>query len=1653
MKKHYVVNLSMLILICYLSSWQPLLAQTTEVFEDETPGTTSFTDNGQSFSIISTDGYDIEEFTNGGYNGTNTDNRFIDNSDAPGNVNDNDGTSFSITSASGFTVKDLYLFVADPTGTGFNNPSTGSLTVTGNLSGSQVYTFTLNSGFSDVTIFDPDNGFTFIDFSSQGSDYSNTTIDELIFTGTNEIEYLALDAFRWDVAATNNAPVIGGTVAGQIVNDNATIAPFSAVTITDADGDNVSATITLDDNAKGALSGTGLSGTGPYTIASTTPSNLQSLLRALSYNPTDNRAATSETTTFTVVVNDGTVDTTDNTTTVISNAVAPVISNVIVPANATYATGQTLAFTVNFNENIITTTTGGTPQLAITIGGTTRQATYTSGINNSAVFQYVVQAGDLDTDGIVVGSLSANGGTIQDSGGANANLTLNNVGSTSAVLVDGVAPTVTSISRQNPTTTPTNADALTWGVTFSEAVVNVDTNDFSVSGTTASITNVTNLGGNIYAVTASGGDLAAVNGTVTLSFAGGQNITDSPGNALTNTTPIGTNNNSYTLDNAAPSGYTVTIDQSPINTSNETATSFTFAGAEVGVTYNYTFSSSGGGTNVTGSGTVATATDQITGIDLSGLGDGTITLNVTLTDSVGNTGSAATDTETKDTTAPSGYTVTIDQSPINTSNETATSFTFAGAEVGATYNYTFSSSGGGTNVTGSGTVATATDQITGIDLSGLGDGTITLSVTLTDSVGNTGSAATDTETKDTTAPSGYTVTIDQSPINTSNETATSFTFAGAEVGATYNYTLSSSGGGTNVTGSGTIATATDQITGIDLSGLADGTITLSVSLTDTAGNEGNPATDTETKDTTAPSGYTVAIDQSPINTSNETATSFTFAGAEVGATYNYTLSSSGGGTNVTGSGTIATATDQITGIDLSGLADGTITLSVSLTDTAGNEGNPATDTETKDTTAPSGYTVAIDQSPINTSNETATSFTFAGAEVGATYNYTLSSSGGGTNVTGSGTIAAATDHITGIDLSGLADGTITLSVTLTDTAGNEGNPATDTETKDTTAPSGYTVAIDQSPINTSNETATSFTFAGAEVGATYNYTLSSSGGGTNVTGSGTVATATDQITGIDLSGLADGTITLNVILTDTANNTGSAATDTETKETVAPRISSITRSNPTSSLTNSDALQWTITFNEAVTDIDQFDFLSLELGSYTVTATQVNSTTYNVTFSGGDVVNFNGTVSLAFASDMGGNIDIFDTSGNRLVNTTPTGTNEDSFELDNTAPSGYTVTIDQSAIVSSNESAISFTFASAEVGATYNYTFSSDGGGTNVTGSGTIATATDQITGIDLSGLADGTITLSATLTDPANNTGSAATDSITKDTTAPSGYTVAWDDNLINSTEATSTSFTVANAEIGADLTYVVSSSGDGNTATINNNLSISSTTEVVTLDISALVDGILTVEVFITDSAGNNGSTVTDNAATLDQTAPTVSINSTEPSPTDNTAIAVTVTFSEDVTGFELADLTISNGTASNLAGTGLNYTFTLNPTAAGTVSVDINADSATDDAGNGNTAASQFTIEFDPALSVEDELLAEGLKLYPNPNNTGLLFVSADSSLELTRVAIFDLTGKLVLEQPLDSTNSLEEVQISNLEAGVYMIEIKSLKGSTVKRIVIQ
>ena len=100
-----------------------------------------------------------------------------------------------------------------------------------------------------------------------------------------------------------------------------------------------------------------------------------------------------------------------------------------------------------------------------------------------------------------------------------------------------------------------------------------------------------------------------------------------------------------------------------------------------------------------------------------------------------------------------------------------------------------------------------------------------------------------------------------------------------------------------------------------------------------------------------------------------------------------------------------------------------------------------------------------------------------------------------------------------------------------------------------------------------------------------------------------------------------------------------------------------------------------------------------------------------------------------------------------------------------------------------------------------------------------------------------------------------------------------------------------------------------------------------------------------------------------TFDNSAPSVTLSTTAGTPTNLNPIPFTATFSEDVTGFVVGDITVTNGTASNfVAVDGHTYTFDVTPTADGDVTVSIAAGVATDTGGNGNTAATPVTVTSD-------------------------------------------------------------------------------------------
>jgi hypothetical protein len=209
-------------------------------------------------------------------------------------------------------------------------------------------------------------------------------------------------------------------------------------------------------------------------------------------------------------------------------------------ADGTYTSPTTIDVRITFSGIVSVT---GTPRLQLETGATDKYADYQSGDgSNTLVFSYSATAGDFsnDLDYVSVSALSLNGGSITGPIG-NANLALPTPGSAGSLganknivinIDNGTPPSVVSIRRQNPLTTPTTATSLTFRVSFNENVVNVDSADFVVTGTTAPITNVTAVSGSVYDVTVSGGNLATIDGVIGLNISAAASIQDQTGNAL-----------------------------------------------------------------------------------------------------------------------------------------------------------------------------------------------------------------------------------------------------------------------------------------------------------------------------------------------------------------------------------------------------------------------------------------------------------------------------------------------------------------------------------------------------------------------------------------------------------------------------------------------------------------------------------------------------------------------------------------------------------------------------------------------------------------------------------------------------------------------------------------------------------------------------------------------------------------------------------------------------------------------------------------------------------------------------------------------------------------------------------------------------------------
>ncbi|WP_310281301.1 Ig-like domain-containing protein [Rheinheimera soli] len=707
------------------------------------------------------------------------------------------------------------------------------------------------------------------------------------------------------------------------------------------------------------------------------------------------------------------------------------------------------------------------------------------------------------------------------------------------------------------------------------------------------------------ATTATGGSWSLTTAAVTSE--GAHNITltatDVAGNVSVASDPL-----AITLDKTAPAVGGVAFDQASVSSGNQAALSFTLAGAEVGATAEYSISSSNGGTAVTNSFVVAAADQQVTGLNVSGLNDGTLTISLTLTDAAGNVSTpAVTDTVNKDANVPTISSVAIASGNYKAGDTVSFSLTFSETLVLSnansdyslaididgttrqavltsnaagvlTFSYTVQA---GENTTASG-VAIASNGLSllnGATIKDAGNNDATLSFG-----GINNSAA----KVDTIAPA---LTLVTDPAQAVFVNAANYQIKGthSEIGLTINLYTDTGNDGT--ADGGILASAV-----VDADGnwslvqplTADSAHNYVVIAEDAAGNV-SAAVDvpTITEDSIAPVAPVVTSPAAALAV-NTLSQLISGTHTEDGVTVELFADADNDG--------VADNSAVLASAEVGAVTAGSWSLTAPLTqNTANNFVVIAKDKAANVSAAVDVVTVTQDSvapvvtiAPLVTANP---SPALVGTVDDATATLSLTVDGNSYTPTnnGDGSWVLAADQITA-----LAHGVYDVVVSAEDAQGNIGTDATGNElTIDLLPPSGYSVVIQQNRIDAANQTSMSFVFAGAEVGSTYTYVVSD---GTNsVTNTGVVTAANQQIGSINVTGLAEGTLQLSVILTDTVGNAGAAATATVVKlYNATPVISG----SPATSV-NEDSLY---SFTPVATDADAGTTLTFSISNKPVWA-------------------------------------------------------------------------------------------------------------------------------------------------------------------------------------------------------------------------------------------------------------------------------------------------------------------------------------------------------------------------------------------------------------------------------------------------------------------
>ncbi|WP_419226889.1 Ig-like domain-containing protein [Alteromonas sp. OM2203] len=725
--------------------------------------------------------------------------------------------------------------------------------------------------------------------------------------------------------------------------------------------------------------------------------------------------------------------------------------------------------------------------------------------------------------------------------------------------------------------------------------------------------------------------------------------------------------------------------------------------------------------------------------------------------------------------------------------------------------------------------------------------------------------------------------------------------------------------------------------------LSDGAVTLDIAsdiAQDTATNNNAAATQfTTTYDATSP---TVAISSTISGgvTNSAFVATFTFSEDVTGfVTSDITANNATIGTLSAISGSVYTAT-------ITPVSDGAVSINIPANvaqDAAGNVNTAAPSFATSfDATAPSvAITSNATGSVIN--NAFTATFTFSESVTGFTASDVIAM-----NAT-VGAMSSSSGAIYTAVVTPTSDGTVTLDVAANaaqDAAGNNNGAApTFTTTFDATPPSVVITSNVAGSTTNSAFTAT-FTFSESVTGFALADITASNASVSNVTAvSSSVYTAT-------ITPANDGVVTLDIaagVAQDSAgNNNTSAAQFTTTYDATSPTVA--ISSTISGGVTNS-AFVATFTFSEDVTGFVTSDITAnnATVGTLSTISGSVYTATITPVSDGAVSINIPANV----AQDAAGNVN--------------TAAPSFATSFDATAPS-VAITSNATGSVINNAFTATFTFSESVTGFT-----ASDVIAMNAT-VGAMSSSSGAIYTAVVTPTSDGTVTLdvaaNAAQDAAGNNNGAAPTFTTTFDATPPS---VVITSNVAGSTtnSAFTATFTFSESVTGFALADITASN-----ASVSNVTAVSSS--VYTATITPANDGAVTIDVpanAAQDSAGNSSTVASQFSTIYDASAPSIVITSDITGAITNSAFTATFTFSEDVTGFALNDITVANATASALSSSNnAVYTATITPVSDGAVTVDVAANVAEDTAGNANTSATQFTTTYDvssPSLTITSDI----------------------------------------------------------------------------------